>query len=178
MQRDIFLALERLLTRKAYADITIQEICGETHISRPTFYRYFNSKNGIMLWLIRQSLDVGIAKIGRRYSWFEGFCSTLTVYYRHRVCSGLHSQALDNTLLSFSANYSKNNFIATLRDTKHIEPTERLIFQIDALSYAQAHVIQKWAAEGMGEVPEIIAEYLTSIVPVDLYELLKKPVTC
>lgn len=46
-------ALIRLMERKAYQDIPVQEITDEAQLSRRTFYRNYNSKDEILIHVIR-----------------------------------------------------------------------------------------------------------------------------
>lgn len=46
-------ALFRLLEKRDYASITIQNIADEAHIGRRTFYRYFPSKEAVLIDTIR-----------------------------------------------------------------------------------------------------------------------------
>lgn len=176
MRRDILFALERLLQHETYVEIGVNEICSEAHISKPTFYRYFQSKDNIVRWMSKEAINYGVAEIGRKYSWFEGYHRTMTVFRRHKIFySDPQSPALTGSLLAFSSDLLKNVLIETLTEYKKVELTEKLIFQIEALNFAQGHISRQWGAEGMKISPQTIADYLTSVVPHDLFKLLNEP---
>ncbi len=177
MRRDILFALERLLQNRRYVEIGVNEICAEAHISKPTFYRYFQNKDSIIQWMSKEAMSCGVAQVGRKYTWFEGHYRTMTVFLRHKVYySDPQSPAVTSSLQAFSSGYLKETLIETLTDYKKVEITEKLVFQIEALNYALGQITRQWGAEGMRIPPETVAEYLTSVVPYDLYKLLNEPV--
>ena len=47
-------AFERLLFKKSFAQMTVQEICDEAEIRRTTFYQHFQDKNHFLKWFIRE----------------------------------------------------------------------------------------------------------------------------
>jgi len=176
MRRDILFALERLLQNKTYVEIGVNEICAEGHISKPTFYRYFRSKDNIVQWMFHEALNCGVAHIGRKYNWLEGYYRTTQVFFRHRALySDPLSPALINSLIAYCSDYLKGAFVDTIVECKGVQLTEKLIFQIEALNYAQGHISRQWGANGMSIPPETVAEYFRSIVPYDLFILLNEP---
>ncbi len=50
-------ALPQLLLRKAWNQITVQELCDEAMIRRTTFYQHFQDKHDFMRWRIREWLS-------------------------------------------------------------------------------------------------------------------------
>ena len=85
MRKSILFAFERLLKEASYSEIGVNRICAEAHISKPTFYRYFQSKEDIVCWLSSEAIRCGAAEIGRKYTWAEGYYRTLTVINRYKV---------------------------------------------------------------------------------------------
>lgn len=53
-QRAILVAAERLLDKKDFAEVTIDDLARGAGISRPTFYFYFASKQAVLLALLDQ----------------------------------------------------------------------------------------------------------------------------
>lgn len=176
MRSEILFALERLLQKRTYIEIGIKEICAEAHISKPTFYRYFKSKDNIIHWMSKEAIFCGVAQVGRKYSWYEGSCRTISVFYRHRVfyCDP-QSYAVTTSLIASSSEYLKTALTETLTHHKGVVLTEKLAFQIKAFNYVQGYMLRKWAEDGMHLLPRTLAEHLVSVVPSELFELLNEP---
>lgn len=176
MRRDILFALERLLQHRSYAEVGVNEICTEAHISKPTFYRYFQNKDSVIQWMTKEAIGIGIAQVGRRYTWFEGLYRTMTVFRRHKVVySDPQSPVLTDSLQDFSYSYLKDTLTATLTEYKGVELTDKFLFQIEAFSSTLGRMSRVWGADGMSLPIETITEYLASIVPCELYKLLNDP---
>jgi AcrR family transcriptional regulator len=173
MRLTILRAFESLLEETAYPAISIDDICNAAYISKPTFYRYFKSKDDIFHWLTKLGFQWGVAEIGRSYSWEEGYRISLVVAYRHRVFyAAPQSPELFSSLLDVGWNYQSDALKETLVKYRGIEISEKLSYQIEALARAQCHMARRWAVEGMTIPPATMAEYLASSTPYELYGLL------
>lgn len=176
MRRDILCALERLLQNAPYKEIGVIDICAEVHVSKPTFYRYFQGKDFIVHWLSKELFDSGVAQVGRKYTWLEGLTLTIMGFYEHRrLYAKISNQAFNSSLISNSALYLKTALVETLIDYKEVKLTEKCVYQIDALNYALGYVTKQWIEEGARVPPKRMAEYLASSVPQDLFLLLNEP---
>lgn len=47
---------QRLLQRRQWADISVEELAAGAHLSRPSFYSYFDSNDAVLLSLVKQAL--------------------------------------------------------------------------------------------------------------------------
>lgn len=176
MKIQILNALETLLQSKDYSSIEIIDICEAAHISKPTFYRYFKSKDGIFTWVTKIGFRCGIAEIGRRLTWYEGNLVTLMIAYCHSVFyTARQNPELINSLYDSGWRYQSDALCETLFDYKGIEQDEKLVFQVEAVARMQCSMTQKWGSEGMKVPPETMAEYIVSCVPQSLIELLNTP---
>lgn len=177
MRMDILKAFERcLLNNSGYVEVGISEICAEAHISKPTFYRYFQNKESIVKWISKIAIRCGVVEIGRTCSWLEGYYRTSLMQYKHRaIFCDRQSLSLTTNLIDFSARYQREALIETITVYHGQEITEQLSFQIEALMLAEGFMSRRWGESGMTIPPRTIAEYLTSIVPHDLFKLLDDP---
>lgn len=53
----ISLSLYILIQKNEYSDITVQDICNKAHVSRMSFYRYFNNKDDILIAYCDQKFE-------------------------------------------------------------------------------------------------------------------------
>ena len=176
MRKNILLAFDRLLQESSYSEIGVNRICSEAHISKPTFYRYFRSREDIVYWVSRKAIGCGVAEIGRRYTWAEAYNRTLTVIDRYRTLfTDPKSPAQTNPLHTFCGEYVKLELCKTLTKYKGIALTERLCFQVETFAQMHSNLLQQWGARMMPLTRQTYADYLSSIVPIELYTTLDKP---
>jgi AcrR family transcriptional regulator len=62
-RNEILDAAQRLLFRKGYEQMTIQDILDDTHISRGALYHYFDSKQALLEGLIERTVEEGMQLI-------------------------------------------------------------------------------------------------------------------
>lgn len=176
MKSAIFDALESLLHEKPYIEISINDICNQAFISKPTFYRYFKNKENIIHWRTKQFFQEGLVQIGRTCSWQEGYTITTRLFYEHRsIFEDEQSPAFVADFFTFLTAYQETCLIETITCFKGKPVSEKLRIQIQALTIAQSRITRSWATEGMSIPPDVFAEYLTSIVPHDLFKLFNTP---
>lgn len=174
----ILAAFERLCETSTYTKITVTGICQEAGISKPTFYRHFQSKDNIIRWMAKQTLKNGIIQIGRAYTWYEGYLRTFSIEHRHRVFySDQQSPELIAFLQESGEAYHRAEMIKTITEMRNAELTDDLVFQIDSLLVVEGIMSRRWGASGMEDVtPQQMAKRMTSVVPHDLFELLNTPI--
>lgn len=61
-------AAERIYARQGYADITVEHLIVEAGISRPTFYRWFSSKDEVLEEIVHRANDALLARIQQAVS--------------------------------------------------------------------------------------------------------------
>lgn len=176
MQDKIFDALMEVLGEKRYVDVSVGDICDKAFVSRPTFYRYFANKDNLVRWKTKQIFKAGLSQIGRTCTWKQGFYVTLVGLRR---CKALYSdpQSADfvASFLDFASHYQRELLVEALLRHRGIPLNEKLEFEIDALVVVHGLMTRRWAEEGMRVPPETMADYLSAIVPYDLYHLLNEP---
>lgn len=173
MQSQICDALLRLLDDKPYARVEIKDICDAAFVSRQTFYRYFKNKDNIVRWKSKEIFRNGICRIGRDFGWHAGFRITLEGLYRMRgLYADPQNPAFTSQLMEFCSQLEREALMNTLACVKGVALDEKLLFQIDALDAAQAAMTRRWSLAGMEISPAVMADYMTAIVPYDLYHLM------
>lgn len=176
MRKNIILAFERLLQNEPYSEIGVARICTEAHISKPTFYRYFQSKESIVWLLSKEAIRCGAAEIGRKYTWSRGYYRTLIVLERYKAFyADPKSPAFQDPINSFCGEYLKLVLFETLTRYKGILLTKKMSFQIESFIQTQSYLLQQWGMKDMLSPAETYAEHLASVVPHDLYVALEEP---
>ena len=177
-KRAIVDAFERLCQNSTYVHISVADICAETGISKPTFYRHFQSKEHVILWLSERALDGGVARIGKDLTWRQGYYLTFSIQYEHRALfSDTQSSEVIASLFDFSNQHRLDTLISVIKDLTGSEPTGRLAFQIEALLIMEGVINRRWAAAGMKMPVETLSDYMASTVPRELFDLLENAVS-
>lgn len=176
MKLGIIDAMTRVLERTPFSSVTINQICDEAYISRPTFYRYFPNKDSVPIWHVNHFFRVGSFQIGRTLTWYEGHYVTLTGMAK----STLFYQRLELPngcipLRQYSTKAHADNLRETLVKFKGISLTDRLEFQVETFAKTRTDITKKWIYGGLRPEPSIFAEYTNSIVPPELFFLLNEP---
>lgn len=170
-------ALEQCMREGAsYSDITISQICSHAHISKPTFYHYFDNKENVVLWISRFAVTTGVAQIGRTFTWFQGYYWTSLVQHRHRqVFCDKQNVDITSKMMHANSNYQRDQLKKTLADYHHVITNDELSFQIEALLSIEGIMARRWGVDKMTVTPRKHAELMASIVPHELFELLNRP---
>lgn len=173
----IFRAFRECLKQDCtYAEATVKKICEEAHISKPTFYRYFENKEDMCAWAYKKCLDEGFTEIGRTCSWFVGFYRTCRkqMEYSEFFAATIDNEAL-NEVGRQVVDYMRRIIVETLTRYHQREIDTLFAFQIEALLASHNAMIRYWGTMGMEISVEEMAAYLTSIVPFGLYAAMREP---
>lgn len=177
----IFDAYNRCIEQGAsVSEITIKRICEEAHISKPTFYRYFDNKEDMSYWVARRAIDAGFTQIGRTCTWFVGLYRTCLEFLRYKA---YFSAAPKNSGSSTSGSivsdvlidYKRDVLMETLTKYRRTRIDSIMAFQIEAFLVSSSSMFRYWGESGMNMSPEDIAAYITSAVPWGLFNTLKEP---
>lgn len=178
----IFDAFNRCIEQgNVTSDITIKRICEEAHISKPTFYRYFDNKEDMSLWVCRRAIDAGFAQIGRTCTWFVGLYRTCLEFLRYKAffssCTGTGVKNSPMSLVSDAIDdYKRDALMETLTKYRRTNVDSTTAFQIEAFLVSSGSMFRYWGESGMNMAPEDIAAYITSAVPWGLFNTLREPI--
>lgn len=158
------------------SEITIKRICEEAHISKPTFYRYFDNKEDMSLWVCRRAIDAGFTQIGRTCTWFVGLYRTCLMFLRYKAYfsaapTGQSVAAVNNALFT----HKRDALMETFTKYRRERVDSVMAFQIEAFLVSSNSMFRYWGESGMNMSPEDIAAYITSSVPWGLYNALREP---
>ncbi len=173
----IFDAYNRCIEQGApLSEITIKRICEEAHISKPTFYRYFDNKEDMSLWVCRRAADAGFTQIGRTCTWFVGLYRTCLMFLRYKAYfSAAPAGGSVGSVRDALFDYKRDAIMETLTKYRRERVDSIVTFQIESFLISSDSMFRYWGESGMSMSPEDIAAYITSAVPWGLYNALKEP---
>jgi len=169
-------AMTELMKDTPFDKLTIASICQAAHISRTTFYRYFDDKFSVPQWHARYAFMQGTNEIGRTLSWYEGYYITELLMTEQLDFYAAVSKSNDyNAIDNYSPRTRRQTFYETVTEYKHLELTEQMRFEIDAIVESETHLFPKWHNGAYECTLEEACAWMVKCVPNDLYELLKTP---
>ena len=168
--------LNDLCKEKDYARISVTEICKRANVNRSTFYHHFEDKDSILQWHSAFAYDMGIDKIGRSYTWYQGHLITTRILMRYEDAQ---KKAGDEGGYGGVRQFFERHRVAglkkTLTEVKHVELTRELEFQILATATLE-HSLGGMRLNGIfGVSIEDYCKLLCSAIPRELFNILNEP---
>lgn len=169
-------AIEELISDKPLERLRIQDICAAAGIGRSTFYSHFHDKYEALQWHLDMCFDSGFTQIGRTLTWMEGHLITSEAIAGFPNLERESIRANDyNAPMKYTMRRHYDILAETITEYKKHPLTPLLRFQIAALAAAEGSAVHHLLSSGDRLTPQTKAEYLTSIVPHDLFKLLNVP---
>ena len=79
-QRQIARAMMALMGEGPFIGITVAEVCRRAQVSRQTFYSLFQSKENVVLYLLREGFSVSSVKIEAGDDQLQTLCRTYSMF--------------------------------------------------------------------------------------------------
>lgn len=169
-------AMTELMKRTPIDDLSVDRICSAASISRATFYRHFKDKFAVGQWHVLYCSSLGTAKIGRTLSWREGYYITEAAIAEHFDFYVNAAKSKDyNAIDSYAPRMRRETLTETVVDHRKQKLTERLKFEIDATVQLETYLMPHWHYGAYDVSLETACEWLASMVPHELFELLNTP---
>lgn len=147
-----------LLKKKEYKDISITEICKKAGVTRMSFYRYFESKEDILLKRVRYVTDSFLEESGISYK-----NDTVSSYFIKLFTHMKQQMELCNALNKAGLIYMvKDEFDRVFLDTYRQEYDE---YKSVFLAGGIYNVFLFWFINGCRDNPEDLAKRLDGIQP-------------
>ena len=163
-------ALQRILRTKAFADVSVGDICGEIDISRTTFYRYFQDKYECMNWVYQNQIRLILEKNRKIDDWKATVYDTVcALYERKEFFSKVSVYKEQNSLMDciFETGY---DYLEGM--LKQELQTDELPVDLHWAScmYAKGsiYLLENWLRDGCKESTEFIAQILCDNVPLKI----------
>lgn len=173
---EIARAFDRLCEERPFSKIRIDAIAKEAGVSRSSFYYHFDDRNAVVQWLSLHFYASGIDQTGRTLTWFEGHMNTTKGFRQFRT---LFTSAADSNEYSaggpFFMRHRQENLAETIVEYRHLELTDRLRFQIEALPHAEKVMTDNFERGLYRYTLKEFCELMVSLVPKDLYDALENP---
>lgn len=169
-------AMTDLLRKTPLDELSVDRICNAANISRATFYRYFKDKFAVGQWHVMYCSSLGTAKIGRTLSWREGYYITEAAI-AERIDFYIHAaRSKDyNSIDSYAPRMRRETLRETIIDHRHATLTERLKFEVDATVRMETYLLPHWHYGNYDITLEQACDWMTEMVPRELFDLLNTP---
>lgn len=176
---NVVVAFDGLCAQKSPNDISIEEICDASGLSRSTFYRAFSSKFDICIWYQDLLLEASIGQVGRTLTWREAFAAFHSGWLLFpsmnlaaKACTGSGSAE------ARWAPKASELLISTL-SAKNIEVDRSLLFQVHFFASTTRPQLRTqnnpWTDELYDCPPDEYGRIMETCVPHDLYRILNTP---
>lgn len=170
--------MNELCKDKQFEKISVSEIVTTAGISRSSFYYHFSDKNEVVEWLSTRFYKRGLDQTGRRLNWFEAHLVTTHGFNQFAPLLTSAAKVRDyGGGQPFYIRHRQENLIETLTEWKKVKVTPKLRFQIEALPYAEKTMANNYEMGLYDFGIREYCEYIVSLVPRELYDLLNEPVT-
>jgi AcrR family transcriptional regulator len=155
--------------------MTVNSICEESHISRQTFYRYFNGKYDVLLWFFKNVITEYLGEIGVTLSWSEALSLLHRVAHRRAtLAKSAYSSSFAESYIKDVAKIVSDILRTTIVDTKRLMVSPELEFQIIAWGWTFSHSVADWNKSGQKIPADAFSAYLASTVPSKLQKMLER----
>ncbi|MDR2672302.1 MAG: TetR/AcrR family transcriptional regulator [Coriobacteriales bacterium] len=168
-------ALNSLCEQTPYLKISAEAIAKKADISRSGFYHHFADKDAIVQWLTSMFYSYGVDQIGRSLTWFESYLATTRSFMHFR---SLFVSEPENVSYSSGRSFYIRHRLQTLRETltqyKHLDISDLLAFQIEALVHTEVAMTSKYFDQ-MDCTLKQFCDMMETAVPRELHDILAEP---
>lgn len=157
---------------KPLEEISVKEICEKAGISRDTFYRHFSSKYDIAIWHGKLVQTAYIDEAGRTLDLLTGYRHHFRVLAEEYVFyrSAFKNLGRANNEFPEMNDHRKQTLIETLRDYRHVDIDDDMLFCIDAFVQLETMLITRWLSDGCSLDSDTFASRMVSMIPNRLYD--------
>jgi AcrR family transcriptional regulator len=170
-------AMSELMETIPFEKLTIAEICEAAGLSRATFYRYFDDKYSVAQWHCDYVSEKGSNQIGRTLSWHQGYYASearfaeMDEFYRNVGKTGNY-----NALDVYALRARETALIETITEYYHVKMTSKLLFQVEAVVNCEVSMLPRWHYGKVDATLEEVCDWMVSMVPDNLFEMLNTPI--
>lgn len=170
----IFQAFNRLLARKKYSRITVQNIIDEANVGRSTFYSHFTEKDALLKEMCTEMFEHVFSNHSRsetthdfssRADNAESFITHILYHLRDnkKIITGiLHSEGATLFMRAFNQ-YLGGFFVEKLNAGKNLPPVPT-DFLLHHLTCSFEGLLRWWIQNNMKQSPEEMESYFLAVV--------------
>lgn len=163
-------ALEQILTKKSFVDISVGDICDEIGISRTTFYRYFQDKYECMNWVYQNQIRMILDKNQKIDDWKTLVYDVVYALYDRKefftkVCSYKEQNSLMDCIYECGYNYCEDMLLKELGIS---ELTPELHWSSAMYMKGSIFLLESWLRDGCRESPDFIVKMQCDNIPVTI----------
>ncbi|MCR4892194.1 MAG: TetR/AcrR family transcriptional regulator [Lachnospiraceae bacterium] len=171
----IFDALERLLQKKHFNHITVQEIIDEANVGRSTFYAHFETKDDLLRALCSDIFDHIISEeLTQEHSHdFSKGKHDIGELLEHILCHlkddkdeirQILSSESEDLFLGYFRESLKSLFKMKLEGSSAMKKDVPESFQIDFLTFGFSEAVRWWVRNRMEYSPEDVTKFYLKMV--------------
>lgn len=152
-------------------DMTVEDICRKTGISKQTFYSRFSSKFDIANWFCAHYEQMFLYEIGRTLSWEDGLGALFGIYETKRdfLCLSAVRTIDDGT-------ETKSRHREILKETigryREVQVTRDVVFLIEAYLELEVFLVGEWFRSSLRPDAEAFTQLFIDCIPRKFYDLL------
>jgi probable dihydroxyacetone kinase regulator len=166
-------AFERLMSKKSFDKITVNDITASCGVSRQTFYRHFKDKYDLLNWTYLELFNKTITHIGENSTWDE---AALKILYGILQKSTFYSNALRskdiNSLGSFAFNTFMDFYERLIKINNPMLLDNDTLFLLEMYCRGSCEMCIRWAIGGMKESPKSLVALFKDGMPPRISEYL------
>lgn len=154
-------------------ELTVDAICRNSGVSRPTFYRHFGSKFDLSSWYAKFVGEFYLDQIGRTYSWEEGLTEHFLLLYEKRDLFYFGAESSQNIYLSETMQRHRFEVLMRTLQERGAASTPAMEFYVESYVFLETGMAGRWMRNRMDRDPKELGLYLARCVPNPLYEALE-----
>lgn len=158
-------SVKKILEKKQFDDITVQDILDEAGVARKTFYRYFNDKYDIVNAYYNDYITQNIIPHRGKKNYYElsidiyNFIKENRKYFKNAMNSEKDGNLFDflykTAVSGYLEYYYENN------DSADID--EETKFKMEIFAHQSVFCVKKWVNEGCKIPSETLVEWMRDI---------------
>ena len=157
-------AFQEMLKTMPFNDITVQEIAEACQISRATFYRYFEDKYALLIWIYTERVATIYAGDGdNRQKMIDCFCyaNENRRFFRQAFFHDPH-----NTLEKCIFQMTVDSMAHFIMERQHCDALpEDVLWSIEFCMAGAYYAWKKWLVSNSAETPEHLADRIIANSP-------------
>lgn len=167
-------AMDLLMKKMSFANLTVTAICRVAGVSRQTFYRHFIDKFQVVQWYWDLLAEQYLRPAGRTLTWYQSNAGMFTELAKRSSfwCSALKENEYYWSCGAHGRRRRREFLLETITVYRGMQVSDELQFEIDFLLEAESRLVAYWILSGMKTSPDQLACLIERCIPRTLHNLL------